>query len=405
MEPKFKPVSIKDNSSKTEKVIKKKERRYKWVFLVAALIIISGLIWAVLFSSSSAFHFVYSSPLNPLKNPLNSTDDRVNVLLLGNAGGKHDGPGLTDSIIVASYNLKTNEVTLISIPRDLWIPTARAKINTLYVVGEKNDQGLEYASDKIDDILGLPIHYAVRLDFNGFAKAVDTVGGVDVEVEKTFDDYMYPIAGREDDLCGYKEEERDFNDEQAKQLNITPGKRKVFIDPQGNVATDSAKIEFTCRYEHIHFDRGLTHMDGETALKFVRSRHGLNGEGSDFARSKRQQLVLEAFREKALSLQTLANPAKMIELLGAFGDSFETNIPTKNFLDFYNLVKKRESSKNIVLGQLGNGQSLFINPPLTDYGGAWVLVPPNDDFSEVQRYLHDELERVATESATVVEEN
>jgi polyisoprenyl-teichoic acid--peptidoglycan teichoic acid transferase len=318
-----------------------------------------------------------------------STDERVNILLLGNSGGTHDGPQLTDSIIVASYNLKTSKVTLISIPRDLWVEGAKSKINAVYENGDGHK--LQYAEDKIDDLLGFPIHYGVRIDFSGFEKAVDTVGGVDVDVERSFDDYMYPVEGKEDDLCGYTEKEIDITEEQSKQLNIKAGKQKLFLDPQGQIATDSAKLDFGCRYEHLHFDKGLTHMDGETALKYVRSRHALGIEGSDFARSKRQQRVIQAFREKALSLETLANPQKITSLVQTLGNSFETDIPPTAYLDLFGLVKKMDGTNSVVLGQLDDGTSLLINPPPSQYGGGWVLIPPNNDFTIIQKYLSDKI--------------
>lgn len=370
----------------------------KIVFGLLLIVILIGFGYLWLFASSSSSIFSFVMPGNPLK----STNDRVNILFLGNAGGTHDGALLTDSIIIASYHLKTHKVTLISVPRDLWIDTAKAKVNTLYEVGKQKGDGLKYAEDKIDDILGTRIHYGLRIDFSGFAKAIDLIDGVDVEVANTFDDYMYPLEGKENDLCDYKENEVDLNEDQIKQLNIatplpstslflpgpvTPGKRKVLVDSQGKIATDSALVNFDCRYEHIHFDKGLTHMDGETALKFVRSRHGLNGEGSDFARSKRQQFLISAFRSKVLSIQTLTSPIKILSLIDTFGKSFETDIPKERFLDFYKLVKEQEGVNNLVLGDLGDGKSVFINPPLSDYGGAWVLTPPNNDFTSVKVYL------------------
>ncbi len=362
-------------------------KRYWPVWLLLGTIVVIVLAWLLFSSSSSAFNFGFPGRLSSIK----SSDDRVNILLLGNGGGKHDGPDLTDSIIVASLNLKTNRVALISIPRDLWLDSIKSKVNTAYVLGEKKGNGLKFAEDKIDDILGIPIHYGVRLDFNGFSKAVDLVEGIDVDVPHTFDDFMYPIAGKEDDLCGYSEKEVDVSEDQAKQLNIKSGKQKIFFDPAGKIATDSANFDFACRFEHIHFNKGVSHMDGETALKFVRSRHAFGVEGSDFARSHRQQLVIQAFREKALSLQTLINPVKIAGLFGTFGDSFETDIPSSNFLEFYNLTKKIEETDSYVLGDLGDGKSLFTNPPPSDYGGAWVLVPQSNNFSEVMQFVKDAL--------------
>jgi len=387
----------------------------KPIFILASIIIVIAAIWSFFSSGSSAFKYVYSTVTQ--QNPLRSTDDRVNVLLLGNAGGKHDGPELTDSIIVASYDLKTNRATLISVPRDLWVADVSGKVNSVYEIGvERPEGGLKFAEDKIDDILGIPIHYAIRLDFDGFAKAIDLVEGIDVEVPKTFDDYNYPVTGKEDDLCGLIEKEVDLTEERLKEidpdrkLNIKSGKQKLLVDDKDKIATEAA--DFACRFEHIHYTKGKTHMDGETALKFVRSRMGTNGEGSDFARSRRQQLVLQAFRDKALSLQTLINPQKITGLFSTFGSSVETDIEKERFLDFYGLVKKMAGTSSIVLGDLGGGKTVFNVGSPVKYGG-YVLVSPdesNDQASSASQYktvndfVRQKLQEESTQSA-VLEKN
>lgn len=378
---------------------KKGKKLWTFVFLVVAIFVL-WIVWSALSSTSSTSVFNFISKIAPY--PLKSTDDRVNILLLGNAGGTHDGPSLTDSIIVASYSLKTNNVLLISIPRDLWIDSAKAKVNAIYEYGERKERGLDFAKENLEEVLGFPIHYGVRLDFSGFAKAIDIVGGLEIEVPKTFDDYLYPIEGKEDDLCGHEEKEIELTEEGIKALNLpsplptgmwfsspapTPGKRKVLVDLAGKIATSSAA--FTCRFEHISFKKGKTLMDGEVALKFVRSRMGTNGEGSDFARSRRQQFILQSFRSQALSIETLSNPKKITSLIATLGDSIETDIPIERFLDFYNLSKKQGSVESLVLGDLGDGKSILITPSFEDYGGAFVLVPKDNDVSLIHKFLKE----------------
>ncbi len=379
-------VPIRSNRRKPEA----KKNNKLGLIMISLVLMVTGL-WLTKNLGSNAFHFVFS------QNNLQSTNDRVNVLLLGMAGGMHQGAFLTDSIIVASYHLKTGKVVLISIPRDLWLNNIRGKINSAYEIGltskEYNKNGLKFAEDKIDDILGIPIHYGIRLDFDGFAKAVDLIGGVDVEVPNTLDDYQYPITGKENDLCGYQETEVDLAPDQAKEQNLPSGKNKLLVNNRGKIASGAAV--FNCRFEHLHISKGLNHLNGPTALKYVRSRHGLNGEGSDFARSKRQQLVIQAFRNKVLSAQTLLNPQKVGGLLSTLGKSIETDISPENYVDFYDLLKKQKDVTSLVLGDLDEGKSLFINPPPSNYGRAWVLTPPNDDFKIIQDYLKTVLDKQA----------
>ncbi len=361
------------------------------IFLVLVILTAFALFLTTSSTSESVVNFIFQSGLK-------SSAGRVNVLLLGIAGGIHDGANLTDTIMVATYNLKTNKLYLISIPRDLWLPSLQSKANATYEIGLGQNNGLGFAKTIMGNILGLPIQYGLRLDFNGFIKAVDTLGGIDVSVVNTFDDVNFPIEGKENDLCGYQEQEIDFSEDQAKQLNISPGKMKVFVSSDGKIATDSAQEDagakyFVCRYEHIHFDKGLNHMDGVTALKFVRSRHGTNGEASDFARSKRQELVVGAIRNKILSFATLSSPQKISDLLKALGKSIDTNISVKEALEFYGLTKKMERLVSLSLDDsqrmgLPNGRtSLLVHPNPADYGGAFVLISQDDDFSTIHSYV------------------
>lgn len=372
------------------------------LLLVVGILISLAIFLTTLSGTTPYVNYIFSG------TSLRSSGGQVNILLLGIAGGSHDGVSLTDTIMVASYNLKTNQVYLISIPRDLWLPSLKSKANAVYEIGQSQNNGLGLSKTVMGNILGLPVHYALRVDFRGFVQVIDAIGGIDVMVENPFDDYLYPIQGKENDLCGNTEKEMDFNEEDAKKFNIDPGKRKVLITPDGQIATDSAEEDkenqyFSCRYEHITFSKDNMHMNGAIALAFARSRHGTNGEASDFARSKRQQKVIEAVKSKVLSLETLANPEKVADLIKALGESIDTDIPVKDALEFYKLSRKIDKIHSFVIddspkSDLPNGRiSLLINPPRDEYGGAYVLVSQDDDFSYVQGYVRKILEGVITE--------
>lgn len=309
---------------------------------------------------------------------LKTNDDHINVLLLGIGGKNHEGPNLTDTVILTSLSAKGDKVTLVSIPRDLWVPDLDAKINTAYSTGESKRQGggLVLSKAVVSKIVNQPIDYVLRIDFDGFVKAVDLVGGLSVNVERTFDDYEYPIDGKEEDPCGH-------SDEELKEL-----------------ATSSSQLEaFPCRYFRVHFDKGLKRMDGKTALRFVRSRHGQGAEGSDFARSKRQEKVIKAFKDKIFSIATLANPAKVVSLYDILKGSIDTDIKDDEFDDFIRLAGKMKTAKieNAVLDTGDEGKKrtgLLINPKHGDeYNFEWVLVPRkgNGNFSEIQKYIDCEI--------------
>lgn len=309
---------------------------------------------------------------------LKRTDQRVNVLLLGIGGGKHDGPLLTDTIIFANIDPEAQRATLVSLPRDLWIPELRAKINTAYAYGEdkRKGGGIILAKAVVEKILNQPINYVVRIDFNGFIKAIDVVGGIDVQIDRSFQDHEYPLSGKETDTCGFSGEEFE--------------KR----------ATSSAILEaFPCRFEHITFTKGVRHLDGETALKFVRSRHAKNVEGTDFARAKRQEKVIEAFKQKIFSLGTLASPKRLLGLYDVFKDSIDTDIADSEYDDFIKLARTMEhaTTNNIVFyytPYYEKEQGIVINPPVSrEYDNQWVIIPKlgSGNYSEIQSYVACEI--------------
>lgn len=390
----FRPLKL----GKSRKVFRK---LFPFVMLAGILILVAAYFVMRLGTGSYVTSIISGTALH-------SSGNRINILLLGIAGGTHDGTNLTDTIMIASYNLKTNQVYLFSIPRDLWLPELRSKANAVYEIGLSQKNGLGLSKTIMGNILGIPIHYALRVDFRGFVQAIDAIDGVEVSVENSFDDYLYPIQGKENDLCGNTEQEMDFNEEEAKKLNIDPGKRTVLITADGQIATDSAREDkgakyFSCRYERISFEKGRMKMGGAVALIFVRSRHGTNGEGSDFARSKRQQKVIEAIRDKILSLETLANPQRAVELIKILGESIDKDISVKEGGEFYKLSKKMDKIQSFVLddsprnGLPDGRKSLFIHPPAQDYGGAYVLISQDDDFSYVAGYVRKILNGEITE--------
>jgi polyisoprenyl-teichoic acid--peptidoglycan teichoic acid transferase len=357
--------------------------RKKRPLILLGIIVVILAIFIV--KTANVYPFLFQLVFNRGIN-LKESDNRVNILLLGTGGGSHEGPNLTDTLIFASLDPQNNKVTLVSIPRDLWVPDLSMsvkKINGAYADGEakKKGGGLIEAKAVVSEITGQTIDYGVRLDFSGFVKAVNIIGGLDVNVENTFDDYQYPIDGQEDNSCGH-----------------TPDEAQA-------LASDSAEQlvqDFPCRYKHIHFDKGLQHMDGETALEFVRSRHATQTiEASDFARSTRQEKVIKAFKDKVLSAQTLINPGKIISLYNILSGSIDTDIKQGEFDDFIRLAEKMRNAKiQSVVIDAGDDTvqrpGLLTIPPISsDYDYAWTLIPRvgNGNFSEIQRYVTCEISK------------
>lgn len=262
--------------------------------------------------------------------------DRVNIALLGVGGAGHDGPELTDTLLLASVRPSDGRASLLSIPRDLLAPIPDHgwwKINHANAFGEQAETGSGPAvtAKVLEDILEQPIPYTVKVDFAGFEKLINALGGVDVFVERAFTDTQYP--------------------------------------------TDDALVRT------VRFESGWQHMNGERALIFARSRHGGNGEGSDFARAKRQQKLLIAVRDRALSAGTLLNPIKIHELLSVLDKHISTNIDLWELARFADLASKVDTSA-IHHATLGIGP----NAPLMEstLNGAYVLLPAQNDWAPVR---------------------
>ena len=318
------------------------EVKVKPVFLLPRSLLIAAIVLlSVLIAGFAGFYFwskttravVTGLVADPATN-LDSTVNRTNLVVMGTGGEGHQGGDLTDSMIFISLSHLTHSVTMISIPRDIWVTSLKAKVNTAYHYGneKRSGGGLDLARSAVSEILGQPVHYSLSLDFAGFVKVIDALGGIDVDVLRTFDDYKYPIPGRED------------------------------AEPESE------------RYTHLHFDAGMTHMDGTTALQFARSRHAEGDEGTDFARSSRQQKIILATRDKILSSETLLSYDTLKNLLAGITSSMDTDIEEDEFASLFRFFLAYENSSQSL--HAVDITSLVSNPKNTrEYGGQWVLVP------------------------------
>ncbi|MFH1864134.1 MAG: LCP family protein [bacterium] len=295
-----------------------------------------------------------SSFLFPRKTNVKSHEGRVNVLILGKAGSGYPAPDLTDTIIVASISKDKEFVKLFSIPRDIWISSIRAKINSAYYWGRQNDEenGAKLVKSLVLGIVGQPIHYVVVVDFSGFKELVDVLGGVDVDIENSFVDEKYPIAGKENDECG--------------------GDRK-----------------FLCRFETISFQKGKSHMDGETALKFVRSRNAEGDEGTDLAREARQQKVISGIEKKALSVTTLFNPVKLLNLWRVVREYIKTDMDGPAVMVLTrNILSVRKNVNSFVFPE-----ELLVNPPKNQrYDFQYVFVPKEGSWNDTHAWVNSLLQ-------------
>ena len=335
---------------------KRKFRRiFGIIFLIFAILV--GFFWTD-FGQRTAKNgfFALGAELPKDKNGF------TNILLLGHGGASHaDGRGakLTDSIIVASIDGLGRNAVLLSIPRDFFDEKYGVRINKIVEIESekefrrlrklpknaeilRNLHGrrkkefewkLDAAADEvarqklkneIERILKIQIHRVASIDFRGFEKIVDALGGLEINVEKPLDDPQYPTEN--------------FG------------------------------------FEHFRLAAGRQKLDGKTALKFARSRHGT----SDFDRAARQQKVLSALKTRALSLGILGNPAKLKQIFDIVQSHFKTDISFSEMISLAKIAEKmpRKNIFSFVLHDDPTRTGGFLVTPARElYDGAFVLVP------------------------------
>lgn len=362
---------------------------------ILAILVFAIFLFVVISRSFNLTELIFKGPKTVIQlvtdSGPKSTNGRTNILLLGIGGEGHEGPNLSDTMILASLDKDGKDIALVSIPRDVWAPNLSSKINGAYAFGqEKDGQGLTLAKETVSRLFDLPVHYAIRIDFSAFTKAIDLVSGLDITVDNSFSDYRYPIAGKEEETCGIEFETK-----------IENGLKETYFKDATGSATllTEENNPFECRYEVLTFKKGPTHLDGKTALKFVRSRHGDNGENSDFARSARQEKVITAFREKVMSKETFLNPKTIVDLINTFGKSIDTDIQSDDFADFLKFGQKLSKGqiRRIVL-DIGREDSVLAEGNPADYGGQYVLTPKSGSWSELAEYVQGEIFKLKEES-------
>lgn len=296
--------------------------------------------------------------------------ERINVLLLGvDKRPSEKGPSRTDTIILLTVDPVAKTAGMLSIPRDLWVPIpgfGEGRINTANYLGDRYNYpggGPALAKKTIQYNFGVPVHYYVRINFDGFRKVIDLIGGIDICVEKEINDPTYPA-----------------------------------YDGNG--------------YDPLYIPAGCQHMDGDLALKYARTRH----DSSDFARARRQQQVIMAVRDKVLDLDLLPKLLpKLPQLLQTLSDSVQTDMPIEVMMELAPLAKEIEP-QNIKRAVIDQSMTIRHITPT----GADVLIPVREKIRPVIDELFatptpiieqpvlkelEEKEKLAAEGAKIVVQN
>jgi len=288
---------------------------------------------------------------------------RINILLVGLAGKNYPGSNLTDSIIVASVNPKTYQTALLSIPRDFYVQipdtNSYTKINALYARAEDQNSsaksGIEDLKYAINDITGQPIDYYIALDFDGFRQIVDELSGINIQVPKDIHDERYPGPNYS--------------------------------------------------YQTFDIQNGLQNLDGETALKYARTRHDEDG---DFGRAYRQQLILESARRKAFSIGTLIDAPAINNILNILGDHLRTDIQLDEINSFLDLLNKIDTHTTInkVLDAGKANSVMAVSHVFLGGVRAFILIPRTGDYEEIQEIAKNifDLDIIARKQAEIEKE-
>ncbi len=312
---------------------RRRPRWFLWGFLttLALLLMLVGVMIHRLNDFGMAI-----SPQAPFSSAMNQ-DSRTSVLLVGYGGPGHDGPYLTDTMLVVSRNPTTGSTALISVPRDLWVQVPPnsghyAKINSAFAYGVNASgfaEGGQLATQKVTTVLGIAVPYWISLDFGGFAALVNSVGGVDINVPQTY------------------------------QASTSP--------------TYSPSVTF---------QQGMQHMDGATALLFARARYNQPASAAgDFARAYRQQLLLKAI------IHRLESPPGWLDLpavLNALQPAVHTNLSLRDAISFLSAADFTNGVR-IPL----TDQTVLVDAVSSD--GQDILLPAGGDWNAIIQYVQDHL--------------
>lgn len=288
-------------------------------------------------------------------------DGRVNIMLLGKGSEGHDGADLTDTILVVSIDPVNKKASILSIPRDLWVENpsgGSSKINAVFAnaknakIGrnptdsqkkEAYTAGVNALETTVEEAMGIPVHYYAVVDFIAFEQAINTVGGVD--------------------------------------LNIDPG------DASG-IVKEQLWDELTGKNYVLDVKAGQNHFDGQRALMYSRSRH--TSARGDFDRSERQRKIMLALKDKVLSAGTYGNPVKISQLISDFGDHVSSNLSIGEVMRIYELAKSIDSATVNSLG-LADAPNNFVTTDTVDGQSIVRPIAGLSDFSAIKSFVRNAL--------------
>jgi anionic cell wall polymer biosynthesis LytR-Cps2A-Psr (LCP) family protein len=283
-------------------------------------------------------------------------------LLLGTdaVDGSHRNVVFTDTMMLVTYQPRSHTLSLLNLPRDLYLPDVATKINALYTYGleQQPDQPLALLTSTLNHWLGIFLDHVVVISLDDVQALIDTIGGINIDVPEAFTDPLFPRSG----------------------VDVTKEH-----DPK-------------LLYESISFAAGLQHMDGTKALKYMRSRHSANlAEGTDVARNRRQQQVIAATLAALKRPEIVANANVWGKLYRWYAERFAAQISLDEvgyFLGMMSQSKKMPTLKTTILPVTNEAVAtvsgtILVHPPSEKYSGQWVYELADPTGQALQDFVRD----------------
>lgn len=272
------------------------------------------------------------------------------VLLLG-VDSKYDGLSNNaafngDSIMLITFNPKTLSATVFSIPRDTYVPIACNK-NKSYKINSAAGYGTKCMIDTVENLVDIPIDYYVKINFKGVVSLVEALDGITVDVDKP-----------------------DFN------------KNRKY-DCKGMVCEQNSNREFGENMVYVPVGKNIT-LNGEQALAYARNRH--QWALSDFKRIEHQQAVVTAIANKTKNIRDINT---LYKVLNAVANNIDTNMSTKQILNFYNVIKNALLNNNL-------SDDEFINIQKTYLTGYDLSLYVYGSLTYTYQYYEESLEEIKT---------
>lgn len=373
----------------------KKKRFIRIVLFFVALALIAG----VAFSIKAGFVFnkislgqdgIFKNLVKTLpgvKDELKGEENgRINVLLLGMRGENVPGGGLlADTIMVLSLHPKDEKIpndtaraSLVSVPRDLFVKVPgreeQRKINAVYALGEERGKGggIEDMRTIVGEVTGQTIPYAVVINFQGFIDLVNAIGGITVNLNESFTEGM---QFREPHVCDANVYTVPTRPPQYEHKYYTRSEGTRYI----------AKSYLLCYNKDqecggvFELPAGPNELDGTKALCYARARY----QSNDFRRAERQQQVIQAIKDKALTAGTLTDFGKINGLLDSLGDNLRVNTEAWEAKRFFELYQGNQDAKLTQRVLEDSEEGLLYAPAATPEHG-YILLPRGDNYDRIR---------------------